>query len=181
MRLLWSPIPRQSRKGGCEGVEARPHPDSLHEHESKREPPHPDRLLHKCVEEREMERSARVLEINARNSPANSLPQEREMTGGAPASRETLLGRRLGGSDDRIGGIGSLRRMGRMRPDQTKSKRIKPPGALTTKKPILSDLLMLSSDVTWQRPKRWVESSQIQPHPIESNQIKPAGVKKAAL
>jgi hypothetical protein len=32
-----------------------PLPNAPHEHKSKREPPHPDPLLHKCVEEREME------------------------------------------------------------------------------------------------------------------------------
>jgi len=44
----------------------------LHENESKREPPLPDPLLHKCVEEREMERRARVLGFNARSFSGNS-------------------------------------------------------------------------------------------------------------
>jgi hypothetical protein len=47
------------------GEKAQPHPDPLHDHESKREPPHPGPLLHKCVEEREMERRARVPGIHA--------------------------------------------------------------------------------------------------------------------
>jgi hypothetical protein len=80
--------------GGEVGDEVRPHPDPPHKHESKRGPPHPDPLLHKCVEEREMERRARVLGIHARDSSANSLPPEEGI--------------------DR-------RRAGRIRPNQTKS------------------------------------------------------------
>jgi hypothetical protein len=73
----------RGRTGGLKGVGvvARPEPDPLHEDESKGEPPHPDPLLHKCVEKREMERRAGVLGIRALNSSANSLPHERVMTG----------------------------------------------------------------------------------------------------
>jgi len=52
--------------------EARLHPNPPHEHGSRKGPPHPDPLLHKCVEEREMKRCARVLRINVRNSSGNS-------------------------------------------------------------------------------------------------------------
>jgi hypothetical protein len=60
---------RAARFGGQDGFASGSPP---HEHASRREPPHPDPLLHKCVEEREMERCARVLGINARNSLADS-------------------------------------------------------------------------------------------------------------
>jgi hypothetical protein len=67
---------------GAEGKArvARPRPVAPHGYESKREPPHPDPFLHKYLEEREMERRARVLGIHARNSSANSLPQKRKRT-----------------------------------------------------------------------------------------------------
>jgi hypothetical protein len=64
--------PGLSRNDAVEN-KALPHPDPSHEQESKREPPHPGPLLHKCVDEREMERRAQVLGISGRNSSGNSL------------------------------------------------------------------------------------------------------------
>jgi hypothetical protein len=72
------------------GDEARPHPEPRYEHESKREPPHPDPLIHKCMEEREMERRARVPGIHGRNCSANSLPQEREQIDDAPGESDQI-------------------------------------------------------------------------------------------
>jgi hypothetical protein len=46
----------------------------LHEPPIEREPPLPNPLLHKDVEEREMERGARVHGFNARMLSGNSLP-----------------------------------------------------------------------------------------------------------
>jgi hypothetical protein len=68
------PQKRERTKG--DGARANANP--LQEHKPKREPPHPDPLLHKRVEEREMEGRARVQGIHAPGSSANSLPQERE-------------------------------------------------------------------------------------------------------
>ena len=53
-------------------TEARPHPVPPLEPPSRKAPPHPDPLLHKCVEEREMERRARVLGFNARSFSGTS-------------------------------------------------------------------------------------------------------------
>jgi hypothetical protein len=71
---------RESLKRGVRAVadKTRPYPGPPHELESRKEPPHPCPLLHRCVEEREMERRARGLEIHARNSSGKSLRLERE-------------------------------------------------------------------------------------------------------
>jgi hypothetical protein len=71
------------------GDEARPRLDPPHEHESNREPPLPGPLLHKYVEEREMERRARILGIHARNSSANSLHEHKSKRG--PPHPDPLL------------------------------------------------------------------------------------------
>ncbi len=97
-----SPARRVKGESESVGDEARPqnrttqerpaeagYPGVVLEHESRREPPHPDPLLHKCVEEREMERT-RVQRINARNSSANSLPRERENTTGVAGQPDEL-------------------------------------------------------------------------------------------
>jgi hypothetical protein len=49
---------RESLRIHAVGGEARPDPHPPHEYESRREPPHPDPLLHKCVGEREMSDAA---------------------------------------------------------------------------------------------------------------------------
>ena len=106
MRFSRSSVVSRSEKGGCEDLgentvgvrlpEARPHPVPPHEHESRREPPHPDPLLHKCVEEREMERRARTRGFTSCRISVRPLPfvqervlfalarrQDREWTGAA--------------------------------------------------------------------------------------------------
>jgi hypothetical protein len=83
------------------GDEARPYPDSLHEHESKRKPPHPGPLLHKYVEEREMERRARVLGINARNSSGKSLPQQRGQIDDARGESDQIKPNQTCGGQDK--------------------------------------------------------------------------------
>ena len=52
--------------------EDRPRLDPLHEPLSGKWPPLPDPLLHKCVEEREMERRARIHGFNARSFSGTS-------------------------------------------------------------------------------------------------------------
>ena len=155
MRLLCSSVVGGWEKGWCENwrpklagmaLESRPEPDPPREHKSKREPPHPDPLLHKRVEEREMERRARVLGIDERSSSANSLP-------GAANERRQLrlafnfMGERAAGGVRRLFGFDSPRlcasaaggaspcRGGRTGNDlvalwavRTKSNRIKPAG-----------------------------------------------------
>ena len=95
------------------GDEARPHPFPLHEHESKREPPHPDPLLHKCVEERKMERRARVLGINV---------GRRRIGGIRPNPTKSDLQR-----NGVVGGQWPVAKAGgRDRPNRAESNRIKP-------------------------------------------------------
>jgi hypothetical protein len=64
---------------------------------SKKEPPLPNSLLHKYVEEREMERRARVHGFNARICSGKSLPALSPQSGGRVA-----VGRERGSSKDFI-------------------------------------------------------------------------------
>jgi hypothetical protein len=59
------------------GDEARPHLVPPHEPPLRKGPPLPDPLLHKCVEEREMKRCARVHGFNARSFSGNSLHEHK--------------------------------------------------------------------------------------------------------
>ena len=123
MRFSRSSVVSRSEKGGCEDLgentvgvrlpEARPHPVPPHEHESRREPPHPDPLLHKCVEERKMERRARVLGINV---------GRRRIGGIRPNPTKSDLQR-----NGVVGGQWPVAKAGgRDRPNRAESNRIKP-------------------------------------------------------
>jgi hypothetical protein len=101
--------------------------------ESKKEPPHPDPLLHKCVEEREMERRARAQGIHARNSSADSLPHEKEWNEAARGksdqiqSNQTCEETKEDGKRKKVQPL-RLRHSRTLEPNQTRSTRFKRAG-----------------------------------------------------
>ena len=188
-----NPIKPNQTCGGEVGDEARPHPDALHEDKSKKEPPRPDPHLHKCVEEGEMKRCARVHGFNARSFSANPLLGERELIcvigrggaggfAGTPLSwsrpngtnktnRTNVAGLNQIKLNQSCGGEGSgqwlvPKNWGRLRPNQAKSNHVEP----------------AAREGKAERMKDESRSDQTMPQPwsqTQSNRVKRAGAKNA--